>query len=686
MAVLGIVDQSASPAIDKLVNHLADRAVLLVLDNCEHLLEPCARLAGTVLAGTAGVRILATSRATLGVDGEHLVAVPPLSLPEPGAVVTASDLGRYDAMTLLLERARASQPTFAITEQNQADAVALCTRLDGIPLAIELAATRLRSLTLGQLVDRLGQRFALLTGGSRVAEARQQTLRALVDWSYSLCCGEERTLWARLSVFAGDFDLEAAEGVCASTDLPSATILDLLDRLVSQSIVLAEPSADRVRFRLLETIREYGRDRLAAAGDSERMRRRHRDFYLYRTQQIATGWCTPGQRDGLSTLTSRPPEPPGGAGPCARRPVGRLATAGVRDGTAPSLVVRRLPRRGQEADRPRAPFRRPGDGPGRPARQCAVVVGLAVPVAGRQRRRPPATRRVPGHRGRSGHAGLRDDAARLRRPVRRTARPGRHPVSRRDEHVRGSRKRRGRAVDDVPVRDQPCPPRRVGDATQVCHASLDLSARSGEQLCRSYALWVLGFVTWRDGNNSEALRHARDGLAIQRGFNDPVGAALMIELLAWVHVGVGERARAATLLATADSLWRQIGTTIGAFGPLLLEHHARCRQAIGGASTDRPWRGVADAVAVALAEPSRPDGKPDGPPAGEAPLTDRERQVADKVAQGLTNRAIASALVISPRTVDGHVERILAKLGFTARAQIAAWTATRDTHAREENR
>jgi predicted ATPase len=194
----GAGDAVHRPPLDKVIDHLRDAEALILLDNCEHVIDAAAAVADTLLGRSERVRVLATSRRTLAIAGEHLFAVPPPAVPDEPGLASARALSQYDAVMLLVDRAAALQPGFSITDRNRLAAARLCARLDGLPLAIELAATRLRSLSLSQLVDRLESRFALLTGGNRTAQPRQQTLRAVIDWSYSLCSPEQRLLWARL--------------------------------------------------------------------------------------------------------------------------------------------------------------------------------------------------------------------------------------------------------------------------------------------------------------------------------------------------------------------------------------------------------------------------------------------------------------------------------------------------------
>jgi predicted ATPase len=261
--VLGIGEQPGRAVLDGLLDALAFQFVLIVLDNCEHLIGACAKTAETILRRCPRVHLLVTSREPLGIGGESIYRVPSLSLPDPADPAPAS----CDAIALLAERAREQGVDLTIDDETVPLMVSVCRRLDGLPLAIELAAARLRSLSLAGLRDRLDQRFRLLTGGSRTALARQQTLRATVDWSYSLLNPAEKSLLRLLSVFADGFDLDAVEGVCGGGDIDAFDTADLLGSLVDKSLVVAEPAGDALRYRLLETIRQFAAERLAEAGD-----------------------------------------------------------------------------------------------------------------------------------------------------------------------------------------------------------------------------------------------------------------------------------------------------------------------------------------------------------------------------------------------------------------------------------
>ena len=260
---LGIGEQPGRAVLDSLLDALAFQFVLIVLDNCEHLIGACAKTADAILRHCPRVHLLVTSREPLGIGGETIYRVPSLSLPDPDDPAPAPG----DAIALLAERAREQGVDLALDEETLPLMVSVCRLLDGLPLAIELAAARLRSLSLAGLRDRLDQRFRLLTGGSRTALARQQTLRATVDWSYSLLNPAEKSLLRLLSVFAEGFDLDAVEGVCGGGDIEAFDTADLLGSLVDKSLVVAEPAGDAVRYRLLETIRQFAAERLAEAGD-----------------------------------------------------------------------------------------------------------------------------------------------------------------------------------------------------------------------------------------------------------------------------------------------------------------------------------------------------------------------------------------------------------------------------------
>jgi len=282
---LGVREVPNQPLREMLITFLHHKQLLLVLDNCEHLIAACAHLADDLLTHCASVRMLATSREVLGIVGEMVYHVPTMALPTPQRLTLTDLLLEYEGIHLFVERACAVKSDFALTEQNAAAVLQICQRLDGLPLALELAAARTKVLTVEQIAERLNDRFNLLTQGSRTALPRQQTLRATIDWSYDLLPEDMRMLFRRLSVFAGGFTLEAAEGVCSEESLAPRALLDRLARLVDRSLVKVEREGDNARYRMLETIREYASEKLDGSSEAEQVRRRHRDFFIAFAEQ-----------------------------------------------------------------------------------------------------------------------------------------------------------------------------------------------------------------------------------------------------------------------------------------------------------------------------------------------------------------------------------------------------------------
>lgn len=277
--VLGVSEAGSASAQERLVEVLANKRLLLIIDNCEHLIDACAQLVDTLLIRTTGVRIVATSREALGIGGERALQVHPLTTPSIAQHVSLLELAQVESVQLFTERAVSIQPTFALTTENSAAVASICRRLDGIPLAIELAAAQVRFLSVEQISARLDDRFRLLTGGSRTALPRQRTLAATMDWSYELLPVPQRILLRRLSVFASGFTLEAAENITGIDPLASKEVLEHLTRLVDQSIVQVELSDGATRYRVLETVRQYGHDRLLEFAEGDQMRARHCSYF-----------------------------------------------------------------------------------------------------------------------------------------------------------------------------------------------------------------------------------------------------------------------------------------------------------------------------------------------------------------------------------------------------------------------
>ncbi|MCE9557554.1 MAG: tetratricopeptide repeat protein [Armatimonadetes bacterium] len=301
-SVLSVKEEVGTPVINSITEQLKPKKLLLVLDNCEHLLDACAKVADALLRNCPGVRILASSREQIGVAGEQTYRVPSLSLPDPGKRQTAESLSLFESVRLFVDRAVLAKPGFAVTNQNAASVASVCFHLDGIPLAIELAAARVRGLAVEEIDDKLDQRFRLLTGGSRTALPRQQTLRSLIDWSYDLLNETEQALLCRLSVFAGGWTLESAEQVCEGGLIDEFDIMNLMTSLEDKSLVVATTKENATRFHLLETVRQYSRDRLAEGDEAEAWRTRHLKHFLTLAEEAEPELSGPQQQAWLTRL------------------------------------------------------------------------------------------------------------------------------------------------------------------------------------------------------------------------------------------------------------------------------------------------------------------------------------------------------------------------------------------------
>jgi predicted ATPase/DNA-binding CsgD family transcriptional regulator len=735
---LGLHDHSAQPPLDALVEQVRDRRLLLVVDNCEHLAAACARLAAALLHGTEGVRILATSRHRLGLTEEHLLEVRPLPVPDPDGDLSAAE--GCPALTLFADRAAAVAPGFRLTPANLASVARLCRRLDGLPLAIELAAVRMRVLDADQLLDRLDDRYRFLTTGSPAALPRHQTLRAAVAWSHDLCTGPEQLVWARLSVLAGGFDLETAEAVCADDtprDAPAwpaggghlaapalrqrargtgpaqltagsgprpaealtATVtlpapppvvlrtddvLEAVAGLVDKSVLCREPGPDGVRYRLLDTLRQYGLEQLRrTAGEETAARRRLRDWMLGRAEACERDWFGPGQREIVARLSADRDNLRAALDFSLTTP--GEARAGLH--LAGTLWFHwhacGAPREGLYwLDRALAA----NPEPTRERARGLWVAGLLVaatqdlPRGSRYATDALALARALGDSAEAAHAEyvigvLRlfgDDLPGALRHFEATVARG--PVPGQHLSLVG--------LDQVELA---CALGFLGQAeraVEVCERALGLCERHGEQWVRSYVLRMLALAHTVRGDRTRAERHAREALRLKFAVHDVIGIALTLDLLALIAVERGAHEHAAVLLGGADRVWADIDA--GRWGARTLtsarrDCEERAGRALGREAFERAHRrggalALAELVGHALQEPATAESA--APPPHEdtaVRLTPRETEVARLVAEGLANQQIADRLVIARRTAEGHVERILSKLGFSNRSQIAAW-------------
>lgn len=677
---LGVRKHSTRPALEQLVEFLTDRRRLLVLDNCEHVLDACTVMIDHMLRSCPRLRILATSREMLGIQGEALYPVPSLTAPDPEAPVSVEALTQYESVSLLVDRASAVSPGFAVTEQNQ-DAVArLCAGLDGLPLAIELAAIRLRSLTVEQVVARLSDRFALLTIGSRAALPRQRTLRALIDWSYDLCPAPQQRLWARLSVFSNGFDQEAAEEVCADDDVRREEILNLLDGLIARSIVTRVDADRRPRFRMLETIRQYGHDRLVDLGELESARQRHREFFHQVACRTADNWCGPGQEDALARLRADhgnlraalessladPPDTELALGLCAALCWHWCAGGFLTEGRSWMDRILALPA-GPSVARGHALW----------AGGWIAVLQGDLTAAERWQVECEALSRQLHDRSVDGRAlSLAASIASFRGQLPEAAAAFEEST----ETLTDAGDRGVMMLSIFQLAGVRLYMDGVDQAAAAARRVIGMSEECGDHWARSFALSILARCLWLNDELDDAQRMTEAALKLQRGFRDGVGAALMTHQLAWIAASKREFTRAASLLGAAHSIWRIIGTDISAFGSRYISYNVVCESAATGALREAEFQAAFEQGMQRSVEQAMDYALQRQPTTASTPtpstLTRREREVAELVAEGLSNRRIAERLVLSPRTVDGHVERILAKLGFASRAQIAAWVAT----------
>ncbi|MDQ1013332.1 putative ATPase/DNA-binding CsgD family transcriptional regulator [Streptomyces sp. V4I23] len=686
-AALGLQNQSSRTAIEVVADHVSRRRLLVVLDNCEHLVEACAQTVGALLRSSPGLRILATSRHVLGVTGEQVFPVPPLTTPAPDLDLSLEDLQQYQAVTLFGRRAAAVVPGFAVTADNAAAVGQLVHRLDGLPLAIELAAARLQTLTVQEILDRLEDRFSLLNRGCRTALPRQQTLRELMEWSYTLCTEQERLLWARMSVFAGECDLQAVEAVCAGDGLPRRDIVDLVHGLVEKSILIRSEQGGRARFRMLETVREYGHEWLA---DAAALRRRHRDHCLDLRARAQAEWFGPNQVAWLTRLRQEHANLRAALDYCLATP--GQAEAGMALAVTPRHYwitgslhegCRWLARLLAVKD---AENTRGGDGARNSAARVAALgsYGFLLVMQGSVKEAMPALEEYRESAERLGdasalawaqhHLGL---AAAFSGELPRAA-------ALFEESAALHRDLGDLAGATECLFKQAVIVCLLGDpdrALDLCRECETVTAAHGESWIRADALFAQGLAWWQKGERytSEAL--ARQAIGLMLPLNDRWGIALCTELLAWSAAAAGRFERAAQLLGILHSLWETIG---GAFlaAPFMAEPHQRCEKEVEAAlpakMLDQAFRrGAAStpeaAFAFILEEGHVAAHAAERSTSGRVPLTRRERQVAGLIAAGMTNKEIAATLVIAQRTAENHVERLLSKLGFSSRLQVAVW-------------
>jgi predicted ATPase/DNA-binding CsgD family transcriptional regulator len=672
---LGLSDRSARWAVASLADYLQTRRVLLVLDQCEHLADACAVLADALLRGCPGLRIIATSRHVLGVAGEVTVTVPPMTLPAVNDPNEPGELLRFEAVRLFAQRAAAVLPGFTVDASNGVAVAGVCRALDGIPLAVELAAVRLRALSPEQILARLGSRFQLLSGGGPAGQPHHRTLQAALEWSYELLTEAEQAMWRRVSVFAGSFDLDAAEAVCAVGRVGAGQVADLVDALVAKSILLRQ-GGSTARYRLLDTMAEFGLTKLRGRDNERALRRRHRAWYAAlaaRQEAFGPGRATwiaaldadhENLRTALEFCLAEPGQSAAGTQMACdlwwywlthgHLTEGRRVLAALLDKLDQTAAVR--PRALYVAG-----YLAQFHGDIRGARRLLEAALAAARAVGDVRAEAYASSFLgwnlyflgdPDQ----GHA-LAQTALRLHR----------------------------QSADQIGVVlalaqigfIHVC----AGEATATADwwgECARVSEVSGNAWYQAYSQWGLGVASLLRADHDRAARLECAALRTMQHMDDPMGVVLCLDALAWAVAPGRDAARAVTLAAAAEAAWAAIPATPP--GPLQAYRDA----ALGVARAALPsadYRAAfakgstmdqAAAIAFALGEssPRRSAAREDQPR-----LTRRERDVAALVAQGMSNSQIAATLVISVRTVETHMQHIMDKLGCGTRAQIAAWSA-----------
>jgi predicted ATPase/DNA-binding CsgD family transcriptional regulator len=681
-STLGVREQPGSPPTETLSGYLRTKKLLLVLDNCEHLVEACAVLAEALLRACPNLRILATSREALGIAGETRLTVPPLSLPDPRRLPAVGDLAHYEAANLFVERAKAVKPEFALTERNAMSVAQICYRLDGIPLALELAAARVGVLSVEQIAARLDDRFALLTGGGRTALARQRTLEAAMDWSHELLSREQRTLFRRLSVFAGGFRLEAAEAVCSGLlpdgELEQGEVLDGLSRLVDKSLVAVGEKDGEARYRLLETVRQYGQEKLERSGETAEIRRRHAGFLLELAEKAGPELKGPRQGEWLERLDTEHGNlraamrwllEEGGAEAAARfawalwlfwfhrghQDEGRRWIEGVLakgDALPTALRAKVLYADGAMSwglrensdtvrllEESRALFRQAGDRHG----EALALAATGVPTL-QQGDVERAT-------------GILEEGIELLREA-------------------GDKWETGFMLAHLGMiyldRDE------RARATRHFEESLALARETGHKFAGCVSLYNLARAAEARGDDDRAAGLYAEGLTLAVELSDKANAAYCLEGLARVTSARGDHEGAARTFGAAEALLEAAGDPLYAHAQDRADYE-RAVDALRSRLGEEPFRAawsegrameMEEAVEYAL-EP-RESSAPPSYPAG---LSGREVEVLRLVATGMTSAQVAKELFISPNTVNRHLNSIYGKLGVSSRAAAARFAS-----------
>jgi non-specific serine/threonine protein kinase len=675
-----------------LTDYLHDRHVLLVLDNCEHLVDACAQLVTSLLPRCPGVRVLATSREVLNVEGERTFMVAPLPIRDGAADGSQSGGHGADAVALFAERAGAAAPGFRVTADNAQAVVSLCGQLDGLPLAIELAAVRLPALSVEDLLARRDERYELLAANDEVQALRHRSLRAAVDWSFELCSPEERLLWARLSVFAGGCDLEAAENVCSGEGLTRGEVLEAMSGLVEKSVLLREGVAGRARYQMLNTIHQYGRLQLQRSGsDAERYRQLHRDHYLKLAERVEGQWFGPGQVELFASVRDDHANLRAALEHCLADP--GQARAGLHMAAALTIywMACGLPREGLHW------LERALATDASPSRDRAEALWAAALLhASGENPSPEAAADI---------VAMTEECRQLAEELGDPALLAHAIWLSGFGQLFGDDAARG----FITLQEGVAAERALGAPNSYLTLALhhltltatlaglsDLAAGAGEEclaLCRaagdrwlqSWTTVFLGMADWHEGRREDAVQRLQRAIELKQPFHDLLGIGCAIEFLGWSEITEGDAETGARLLGAATVFLKPLGLDfdnlpVHGIADDRRDHRALVRQArrmLGEGVYLRAYQsgtrlGQEEAVAFALGKDAGPAAAPSGS-AGPKVLTRREEQIAEMLAEGLSNKEIAERLVIAQRTAESHVANILTKLGCTSRSQVAVW-------------
>jgi predicted ATPase/DNA-binding CsgD family transcriptional regulator len=670
---LGLEERAGTGLEERMLRVLRGQHRLLVVDNCEHLRPACADLVTMVLGSCPGVVALATSRQSLQVPGELTWRVPSLTFPWPELSSAVTDMEGFEAVALFLARARASCPGLRVGPAEVAAVTSICFVLDGIPLALELAGARAGAMSLREIAERLTGCFELL-GRSGIGPARHQTLRASVEWSHQLLSEHERVLFRRLAVFVGGWSLEAAEAVCALPPLSRDQIAGLLAALVDKSLVQVGQTLAGSQYRLLEVIRAYAGERLAESGDAGQARAQHGAYYVKLGEQAGSEMLGPGleawaqrldhETGNLRAASSWCAEDPGRAG------LGLCLAAGLWNYWHPRGQLREAAAWLQDALGRGGPER---------ARAAALsALGLIASFQGEQERAIDLlTASIEcaqrcGYQHGQGRAlthlsqaqALSGDARGAADSCERALAIARQAD---DAWVEGSALFRFGIVKALTG--------DIATAKSLAAASIGVFPRTGDRRLRGYGQIVFADCLTREGNAAEAIEVLRDALAFFEALPERWALLRAASLLAEACGALGDWPRTAILLGVVDALSDRTGGrpfthTQDGLNALRARARDQLGPALDTAAQAGRLLGRGDQISTAL-WPST--GRERGQAATSGlPLTTREREIAELIAHGLTNKQIAARLVIAERTVDTHVGRILAKLGCASRAQVAA--------------